>query len=327
VTRTGRISGAGVGLALVILTAASAQPALGVDGARSPRWSVVAAMPRPREKMGVAANRHGVYAIGGDLGLHGCDLSCYTTRSAEVYSVVSGTWSAIAPMHVRRDWLAATAGLDGTVYAIGGWDADCGCAVSSVEAYDPSANTWAFVAKMPDRRVMAAATTGLDGRVYVIGGGRNYNSATTSVFAYTPSTNSWAAVASLLEPTVVGAAATGPDGRVYAVGGSTSEVYDPAADSWSFIASPPTIRGYVAATGGLGRIWLLGGCCPSGAVDEVDVYSPQTDSWSVGPPMLRARSTLGAALGPDGALYAVGGNDGGSPPTAYSSVEALSLTG
>jgi N-acetylneuraminic acid mutarotase len=64
--------------------------------------------------------------------------------------------------------LAAAAGPDGRIYAIGGYDGFGN--VASVEAYDPNTDTWTYVAPMNYAHATSAATTGADGKIYVLGG-------------------------------------------------------------------------------------------------------------------------------------------------------------
>jgi hypothetical protein len=229
-------------------------------------------------------------------------------------------------MHMARDWLASTTGLDGRVYAIGGYSPDCDCVTNTAEVYSPATDSWQFIAPLPVPRFMTAATTGADGRIYLLGGGSYLNQGTRRVFAYTPSTNTWSSVASMHDGRAAFGAATGGNGKIYAMG-TTAERYSPVTDSWTVIAPPPTPRGYLAgASGQDGRIYAVGGCCTDTgeANHDVDVYAPSTNTWSVAPSMIMGRSTLGAAVGGDGNLYAAGG-DAGLRIGVFDSAEVLGI--
>ena len=120
-------------------------------------------------------------------------------------------------------WMAAVAGPDGRIYAIGGAQysqfPDRATMLATVEAYTPGANTWTRLASMAEPRYGAAAAVGADGRIYVLGGSPAVAGTTlASVEAYTPSANTWAAVAPLeVARELGGAAAIG--GHLYVAGG------------------------------------------------------------------------------------------------------------
>jgi N-acetylneuraminic acid mutarotase len=298
-------------------------------------WSSVAPMPTARTGLAAVTGSDGrIYAIGGSDGSH-------PLRTVEAYDPSTNTWSTVAPMPTARSVAAAT-GRDGRIYAIGGYNPinpHSGLAevFNAVEAYDPRTNTWSTVAPMPTARAGLAAATGPDGRIYAIGGCAYDHGACRSlktVEAYDPATNTWSTVASLPTPRDSLAAVTGPDGRIYATGGcrdcgvtnqpptNTVEVYDPAMNTWSRVASLSTARfGLTAATGSDGRIYAIGGYDDfEGVFNTVEVATPPLPSypWSTVAPMPTARIALAAATGPDGRIYAIGGFNG----VALNTVEA-----
>lgn len=61
-----------------------------------------------------------------------------------------------------------------------------------------------------------------------------------------------------------------------------------------------------------GRIFVFGGNPDDGAAPSAAayVYSPATDDWATVTPMPRPRNTHSAAIGPDGRIYLVGGDQG-----------------
>ena len=289
-------------------------------------WSSIAPMSGIRNHLSAASAPDGLYVLGGDTTSGGCGAFCDVTDRVERYSAATDSWETLAPMHMARDWLASTTGLDGKVYAIGWYSPDCGCVTNTAEVYSPATDSWRFIAPLPVPRLMASATTGADGTIYLLGGGSYLNEGTRRAFAYTPSTNTWSSVASMHDDRAAFGAATGGDGKIYVMG-TTAERYSPVTDSWTVIAPPPTQRGYLAgASGQDGRIYAVGGCCSdSGAAyHEVDVYAPSTNTWSRAPSMITGRSTLGAAVGGDGNLYAAGG-DAGLRFGVFDSAEVLGI--
>src|SRR5205085_770865 len=83
--------------------------------------------------------------------------------------------------------------------------------------------------------------------------------------------NTWTTVASLPDPRSLLAAATGPDGRIYVIGGL---IYDPDRNT----------------------------------ISTVYAYTPSTNTWAQVASLPAPRSHLAATTGPDGRLYALGGD-------------------
>jgi len=141
--------------------------------------------------------------------------------------------------------------------------------------------------------------------------------------------NDWRAAAPLLEPRQeIGVAEL--LGRIYAVGGyrqdgttaNTVEVYDPAADRWTFAAPMP--RGVnhpmVAVFGE--RLYVFGGDSGQGALSTTQEYDPRTNTWGLRAPMPTARfAGLAATIG--SRIYVVGG----APAAAGRVVEAYEPAG
>jgi N-acetylneuraminic acid mutarotase len=126
------------------------------------------------------------------------------------------------------------------------------------------------------------------------------------------------------------AAAGTAGGMIYVAGGcvggvigsalATLEAYDPEANAWGRRSPMPTARCGLAAGVVGGKIYFIGGIRPVGlsgwqALATVEAYDPKTDTWTEEPPMLTARSLLGAAV-VGGLLYAVGGEGRSGAPLA-----------
>jgi N-acetylneuraminic acid mutarotase len=114
------------------------------------------------------------------------------------------------------------------------------------------------------------------------------------------------------------AAALGP--HVYTFGGggpgfqalNTVECYDPAKEAWSSRAPMPTARSGIVAVAFQDRIYVMGGGFkrPDGTfqfLTAVEIYDPQTDSWTKGPDLLR-RHDAPAATVLGGRIYLMGGH-------------------
>jgi hypothetical protein len=233
-------------------------------------------------------------------------------------------------MPTAREDAAATLGLDGRIYVIGGIDGT-GTTIRTVEAYDPTHNTWTTVSPLPGARDSAEAVTGPDGRIYVIGGTDSTGARRRTVFVYNPRSQFWTTVTSIPSPSREDiAAAVGLNGRIYSIGGDSSgttflrrvDMYDLSSNSWTRVSNTvfPGRNSSGAARGPLGRIYIVGGKDSSSRVPFVDVYNPAADFWTVGPDMPTpspnpagspdgGREDMGVAAGLDGRIYAIGGND------------------
>jgi N-acetylneuraminic acid mutarotase len=131
--------------------------------------------------------------------------------------------------------------------------------------------------------------------------------------------SNWRYEASLSVPRC-GAATAGPEGSIFSIGGraasgpsSVVEVYRPSVRKWVHGPSLPAPReGHAAATGGDGRIYVIGGVV-NFTTRSVLALTPGTGAgWTEVAPLStdRVRGTFGAATGPDGRIYVVGGSDG-----------------
>src|SRR5260370_39847695 len=87
--------------------------------------------------------------------------------TVEAYDPCRTSWPTVAPMPTARHLLAAVAGPDGRIYAIGGEKS--GSVLNTVEAYDPVRNSWSTVAPMHNARHGLAAAAGPHGRLYALG--------------------------------------------------------------------------------------------------------------------------------------------------------------
>jgi N-acetylneuraminic acid mutarotase len=243
------------------------------EACRADSWTRLDPMPTARSGLAAATDLDGnVYAFGGS------DLTD-ALDTVEVYNAVSKTWSSmspvtgepLAPMPTARLNFAAATGLDGTIYVLGGTDAD-GHALATMDAYNPYRNTWSSVARMSVPRMNLAAATDAHGRMIYAVGGANYQSGhlnTAEVYH------------------------TDPD--------------DPAYGTWEPIASMSTKRNYPAAVCLGGFIYALAGWnLDVGDLSTMEVYDPSADAWSaaVAPLPMLGGGRLGprAAVGPDGRI-------------------------
>jgi hypothetical protein len=180
--------------------------------------TVPTTIPTPRDAAGAARGPNGlIYLVGGRSLATG-----QVSNAIEAYNPASNTWTAGLPgMATARTQLAVAAGLDGRIYALGGFGA--AAQVATVEAYSIVSNKWTTLSDMPDVLDETTAVGGPDGRIYVAGGANATALGLVTVNAYSPVSNRWAPVAALANPPRYGIGlVVDLTGRIWAVGGSTN---------------------------------------------------------------------------------------------------------
>ena len=268
-------------------------------------WHAEAPMPVARNQIGAVAGTDGrIYVMGGNT-----DTS--SVANVEAYTASANTWTELAPLPNPVFGLAGAAGLDGRVYAIGGSGFG-----PAVWAYTPATNTWAEVASMGQSRENAAAVTAPDGRIYVFGGDMN-GKVLGSVERYDPTANTWTTLASMPTWRSGPGASFGSDGRIYVMGDPSASTSTTCRQSRRTRPAPtrgrpsrpcprneldssPSPRPMAASTRWEGHR-------EAAAITVRRRHTPQTDTW-VRLPGLPASTAAGAAIGPDGRIYAMGGD-------------------
>src|SRR5215467_14708997 len=233
-------------------------------------WTSLVAVPTPTEGMTVGgAGQVIVAAYGLSSGAN--------TNLTRVYNINTDSWSAgtAAPLPARSDAAYGETVHGGFLYVIGGGNS--GAPLSDVERYDPVLDAWVTLSPMPTARAGAVAAV-IDDGIFVIGGR---------------------------------ASTSGPCSGGPYVG--TVEKYDVDTDTWSTVAPLPSPRSDLAAVAHGGKVFVFGGCTGTASApsvtNEVDMYDPDTNTWTILAPMPTQRASLVA--GHKGNLvYAIGGTNG-----------------
>jgi hypothetical protein len=251
-----------------------------------------------------------------------------------------GSFTDAAPLWKDLNAPAAAPLGEGKVLEAGGQEThgSGGPDYADAYVYDAASNTWTQTGSMAGPRFAAAAApidtsgTGVfgNGDALIVGGAsRTVSGSLSTVELYHDGTFRTKA------PLPIGldgaAAASLGDGRVLVAGGdhdgvaeAGAYIYDPAADSWSAVASMSTPR--IAAGAfplGDAKVLVAGGTCACGgdyntALSSTEVYDADTNTWSPGSTLSDGRRNFaGAALG-DGHLLAAGGLVTGGTDTTSS---------
>ncbi len=246
-------------------------------------WS--AGMPKPTAVTDITgAELFGeIYIPGGKL------ADGQPTNVVEVYSPANDNWRVATPLPT-----AVSGGLvlsDGSfIYLFGGWDGQN--YLASTYRFDPVANSWQILPDMPTAR--AFVTGGLvKGKLYVVGGYDGERPLTECAY-FDPAApgdepaatgGSWHSCADTLLPRA-GASAAGVFNKLYLFGGGAfseepipySESYNPDADQWSVINTPPLDErpswSHLGITNIETNIYAVGGVRGTEATAETFVYRP-----------------------------------------------------
>ena len=206
--------------------------------------------------------------------------------------------------------------------------------VSHIWIFDPKINKWQKGAEIPEnRRRGGSGVSVYKGNIYISGGIQNGHwDGTVAWFdEYNPSTQTWRVLPNMpnardhFQSAII-------DGKYYAAGGRITstktgnvfdlvvnevDIYDFETNTWTSSQKPlPTGRAGNTTIAHNGQLWVIGG--ESGkqgeAHNELEIYSPKTESWSAGPPLIRGRHGTGAVL-VDGHIWTATGSGrrGGQP--------------
>jgi N-acetylneuraminic acid mutarotase len=279
-------------------------------------WVEKAPMQVARADAGVAVVNGNIYAIGGNT-VNGTDLidQVYiqgnVLNTVEKYDPSTDNWTSKAPMPTPRDSFAIAV-YQNKIYCIGGrtgfpkYSPQTFTSVNQV--YDTGTDKWYTKAPMPTVEWPLQANV-VNGKIYVIG----YSGVT---YAYDPVTDSWAtkSKAPTVNNTPAGFATAVYDNKIYVIGISDSNlIFDPLNDTWSKVNSSQPYKfeglmlyGYfrpvAAATSGMlsaERIYLF-------FKNQVHIYDPSNDTWSLGSNLLSDRVDYGVGVVND-TFYVVGG--------------------
>jgi hypothetical protein len=265
-----------------------------------PAWTTTGSLPNPKARHSATLLADGrVLAAGG---VHAfSEEDDVTSASALLYDPASGTWAATGSLPAGRTQHSAVLLNDGRVLVAGGsvWNSS----VTNSLVYSPTTGTWSTGPTMNRFRYSRPGIARLaEGRVLVVGGASETG---TTAEVYNPTSNTWtlAGNSSVHHDLARVTLTQLNDGRFLVTGGNNSEIYDPAASTFS--TSRTRNSAYTTATLlADGRVLGLGGGTYAAAL-----YDPSTHVWKSTAPLARVQSWPSATLLSDGAVLVTGGTD------------------
>jgi hypothetical protein len=212
---------------------------------------------------------------GSVLVVGGCVNDCLsaTTKSAELYNPIAGSFTATGSMIQARAEFGVAVLANGEVLVAGGctaYDANgCLAVTSKAEIYNPATGTWTATGALRGARHAMTATRLPSGKVLVAGG------ATASMDAI-----------------------------------NSSEIYDPTAKTWTLGLKMVTARSdYASIMLGTGKVLFTGGENINGvSIKNAELYNPSTGKFTATGNMTATREEHTAVLLANGNVLVSGGN-------------------
>ena len=242
-------------------------------------------------------------------------------RAEPVIQPVHDVWGTKPALPAGR-WATAVAGVNHTLYVIGGLTPTEN-ALATVRAWSPAsgdAGAWAARASLPNKRSFPNGATVIDGKIYLPGGMNGTGVATRTLFVYDPAANAWSTKAQM-PGAGGGGGSVAIGGKLYVVTHTADKPvsslfrYNPATNKWATrAAAPANLSGAVLGAIG-GKLYAAGGGPGLGGVlSSLYVYDPASDTWSPRASLPIGRTLAsGAAIG--GKLYVAGGATSGTEIT------------
>ena len=303
-------------------------------------WSAGPDMPSVAVRsVGVYFQANGkFYGMGGRLSASDAPLGNFTNPFE--YDSVTNTWttkSAVYPDNQVNNMACGVLVDSGTpyIYCIGGSASGASTATDRVFRYDPVTDSITTIPSPwpgdADGITLPGGFSVFNNKLYILGGYQLLTGMADTIWEFTPETNAWVQKTAVL-PAGRGYIPTTTIGSfIYTGGGcmfdptailidtADSFKYDPVGDTITTITSIPRATGNTRALNFNGQMWIIGGdlVWPSDS-NEVDVYDPGTDSWSLGPAFNTARRNFPTDTDGTTRIWLSGGygSDGSTPISA-----------
>ena len=271
------------------------------------------------------------------LTMGGCinnDCLSSTTRSAEIYNPVSGTWTVTGSMKTARAEFVAVLLPSKQVLVAGGctsYNANgCVAVTTAAELYNPATGIWSSTGAMRAARMAMTGTVLMTGKALIAGGQTAASDALGSSELYNPATGTFTLTGKLMTPRSGHTATLLTNGFVLMAGGenvngisiSKAELYNPATGMYAATGNMPSNRQeHRAVLLPTGSVLVVGGNNVNATTTTVlascAMYNPATGTWAAAATMKTARADDSATLLHTGHVLAAGGdNNSGELATA-----------
>jgi hypothetical protein len=263
---------------------------------------------------------------GGALLIGGSSSDPRTVR----YDAATRVWSWGPTMTTARAFAQVAELADGRVLVAGGYGSD-GVPLASAELYDPAGEAFSLTGSMPRARQGGIAERLPNGDVLIAGGADASTYGDPYAVVYSPETETFAGGPSFyaaLQGLYVPASTRLRDGRVLVSGGwvftgpntqrvaDDAEIYDPTTHRWTAHNVSPRAE-HTLTTLDDGRVLVAGGRDYfEQPTSSTELFDPETNTFTSGPPLRTARFGHTATALPGGRVLVAGGQVGGNQWTA-----------
>lgn len=256
-----------------------------------------------------------------------------------IYDPATDTWAesnATFADNQNNNMVGGVLDFGGTplIVVVGGSAAGATTTSSDTKTYDPVGDSLQVLTNDPwpgntDGAMLPGGAAVYENKLFVFGGFDIGVGMLDTIWQFDPAAaegSRWTQMTATL-PTPIGyIPTTVSNGLFYLFGGSTwddvnltildsaeSSVYDPDTDTISPVTTPiPRATAETRAVTALdGTVWVLGGGrdAPNPS-NEVDIYDPVADAWTIGPAFTAPRRNFSSDIDPaTGNIWAVGGYD------------------
>jgi plastocyanin/N-acetylneuraminic acid mutarotase len=300
-----------------------------VSGGGACSWATAAPLPTPGvRQVGVFFPANGkFYSMGG----RNSDNQGAEFTNPFEYEPVSNTWTTKAatyPDEIVDNMACVVLNDSGTdyIYCAGGSQVVTNLVTDRVFRYDPVADAITVVAAPwpPGVNTLPGGFSVFNNKLYILGGFNNppTGDSTNQIWEFTPGSNIWVQKTAVLPVPLCYIPAATIGSQIYTGGGASivagaltpttsSFKYDPAADLISTIAGIPRPTDNTRGLNFCNQLYVVGGddtTFPNPS-NEVDIYDPLSDSWSLGQPFADARRNFATDTDGTSNIWVAGGYD------------------
>jgi YD repeat-containing protein len=267
---------------------------IGVSGGNITEWNTLTKFPFTSDEYNASATMQGLI---------------YVVNGTELYQYNPNTniWTKKASL-VQSKSPVALAVVNDRLYALGGLTKD---EVVAIEEYNPVTDTWIYKTGFYLSVKYDFCIEVIDGLIYIIGG--NEGVPVDVMDVYNPVSNKFEGRKSMLTTRADKFGSAVLNGKIYVAGGkddNTMEMYDPLTGEWENVASMTAPRSYLDLIAYNGKIYAIGGFDGIDALDSIEEYNPDTNSWRICSDILSTPQYLLNAFVLDEKILMIGGEIG-----------------